>query len=87
MNKSVAILLLAALPLLGHAAGGGGHALQPANIDVSNHAAIQRGARMFVNYCMGCHSAKYVRYKQLTEVGLSEQTIKNNLMSGMAIVI
>lgn len=79
MKKLVAILLVAALPLATHAAGDG-PALQAANIDVGNDAAIQRGAKMFVNYCMGCHSAKYVRYKQLTEVGLSEDTIKTNLM-------
>ena len=80
MNKLIAIVVLTALPLIGQAAGGGGHELQAANIDIGNQAAIQRGAKMFVNYCMGCHSAKYVRYKQLTEVGLSEETIKYNLM-------
>jgi ubiquinol-cytochrome c reductase cytochrome c1 subunit len=80
MNKLIAIVLLAALPLTGQAAGGGGHELHKANIDVGNQAAIQRGAKMFVNYCMGCHSAKYVRYKQLTEVGLSEEMVKNNLI-------
>ena len=71
MKKLFAIFMLAALPMTGQGAGGDGHPLQAANIDVGNHAAIQRGAKMFVNYCMGCHSAKYVRYKQLTEVGLS----------------
>ena len=35
------------------------------NNDVSNIASLQRGAKIFVNYCMGCHSAKYVRYNRL----------------------
>lgn len=82
MKKLFAMFMLAALPMTVQGAGGGGHPLQAANIDVGNHAAIQRGAKMFVNYCMGCHSAKYLRYKQLTEVGLSEDIIKRNLMFG-----
>ena len=45
--------------------GPGGAHVQPANNDVANIASLQRGARNFVNYCMGCHSAKYVRYSRL----------------------
>ncbi len=79
MKKLMMMLALVLAPMTGFAAGG--HVeLESANIDVSNDAAIQRGAKMFVNYCMGCHSAKYVRYKQLTEVGLSEDEIRDNLM-------
>lgn len=79
MKKLITMLALVLAPVAGFAAGG--HVeLEKANIDVSNHAAIQRGAKMFVNYCMGCHSAKHVRYKQLTEVGLSEDDIVENLM-------
>ena len=79
MKKLIAVFALALLPLAGMASSGGPE-LQKANIDLNNHAAIQRGAKMFVNYCMGCHSAKYVRYKLFGEVGLSEDDIKNNLM-------
>jgi ubiquinol-cytochrome c reductase cytochrome c1 subunit len=44
-------------------------------------ASLQRGARNFVNYCMGCHSARYVRYGRLGEdLGLSEQQVIDNLM-------
>ncbi|MDJ0738265.1 MAG: cytochrome c1 [Gammaproteobacteria bacterium] len=66
--------------MTGMAAGGPKVELQQANIDLNNHAAIQRGAKLFVNYCMGCHSKQYVRYKLLTEVGLSEDDIKDNLI-------
>ena len=79
MKKLMTMLALVLAPTMGFAAGGEVE-LESANIDVGNHAAIQRGAKMFVNYCMGCHSAKYVRYKQLTEVGLSEEDIKDNLV-------
>lgn len=83
MKKLFSVLALALLmPMTAVAAGGGNVKLEQANVDIGSHAAIQRGAKYFVNYCMGCHSAKYVRYKLLTEVGLSEDDIKDNLMFG-----
>jgi ubiquinol-cytochrome c reductase cytochrome c1 subunit len=49
--------------------------------DVSgDKAALQNGAKLFVNYCMGCHSLSSIRYNRLTELGLSEQQIIDNLM-------
>jgi ubiquinol-cytochrome c reductase cytochrome c1 subunit len=53
----------------------------PARTDITNVASLQRGARNFVNYCMGCHSARYVRYGRLgQDLGLSEQQVIDNLM-------
>jgi ubiquinol-cytochrome c reductase cytochrome c1 subunit len=43
-------------------------------------AALQSGARTFVNYCLNCHGASFVRYNRLTELGLTEQQVKDNLM-------
>jgi ubiquinol-cytochrome c reductase cytochrome c1 subunit len=43
-------------------------------------AALQNGAKLFVNYCLNCHSAGYMRYTRLRDIGLSEQQIKDNLM-------
>jgi ubiquinol-cytochrome c reductase cytochrome c1 subunit len=80
MKKLIALIAFALLPVAGMAAGGGNVHLDAANVDVGNEAAIQRGAKLFVNYCMGCHSAQYVRYKQFTEVGLTEDQIEDNLM-------
>jgi ubiquinol-cytochrome c reductase cytochrome c1 subunit len=79
-----ALVLAAAVPAL--AAGGGGGAFQqPAGNDVSNVASLQRGARNFVNYCQGCHSAKYVRYNQLArDLGMTEQQVIDNLMFAAA---
>src|SRR5437870_840074 len=42
--------------------------------------SLQRGARNFVNYCLNCHSAQYMRYNRLTDLGLTEEQIKDNLM-------
>lgn len=54
--------------------------LDKAPIDASNHASLQRGARTFVNYCLNCHSANYMRYNRLLDIGLTEQQIKDNLL-------
>ncbi|PKO26987.1 MAG: cytochrome c1, partial [Betaproteobacteria bacterium HGW-Betaproteobacteria-5] len=47
---------------------------------VSDKAALQNGAKLFVNYCMNCHGASYMRYKNLLDLGLTEQQVKENLM-------
>lgn len=54
--------------------------LDKASIDASNHESLQRGARTFVNYCLNCHSANYMRYNRLLEIGLTEKQIKENLL-------
>lgn len=58
-----------------------GSALQLARNDVANVASLQRGARNFMNYCSGCHSAKYVRYSRLAkDLSLTEKQVSDNLM-------
>ena len=58
-----------------------GWPLQEAGTDVGNLASLQRGARNFVNYCLGCHSAKYMRFSQLAEdLALTEDDLRTNLM-------
>lgn len=54
--------------------------LDRAPIDPNNQASLQRGAKTFVNYCLNCHSASYMRYNRLTDLGLSEAQIKANLL-------
>jgi ubiquinol-cytochrome c reductase cytochrome c1 subunit len=54
--------------------------LDPAPIDIQDVVSIQRGAKVFVNYCLTCHSAKAMRYSQLTQLGLTEEQIRENLM-------
>ena len=45
-----------------------------------NLASLQNGAKLFVNYCLNCHSASYMRYNRLKDIGLTEEQIKTNLM-------
>ncbi|MEZ5651436.1 MAG: cytochrome c1 [Burkholderiaceae bacterium] len=47
---------------------------------LNDRAALQHGAQLFVNYCLGCHSLKAVRYNRLKDLGLTDQQIKDNLM-------
>ena len=54
--------------------------LDKAPVDASNHESLQRGARTFVNYCLNCHSANYMRYNRLLDIGLTEKQIKDNLL-------
>ncbi len=55
--------------------------LEPAGNDVADTASLQRGAMYFVNYCLGCHSAQYVRYNRLAEdLQLTENLVVQNLM-------
>jgi len=62
------------------AAGGAVH-LEPAEIDPDNVSSLQRGARNFMNYCSGCHSAQYVRFNTIGKsLGLSEEQLVDNLM-------
>jgi ubiquinol-cytochrome c reductase cytochrome c1 subunit len=80
MRTEILVLVGALLAAPAHAAGGSGH-VEHANNDVSNVASLQRGARNFVNYCLGCHSAKYVRYNRLAaDLGITEQQLIENLM-------
>ena len=73
-------LSLLAMPLLGNAAGGGA-VLQSAGNDVADVASLQRGARNFMNYCSGCHSAQYIRFNKLQQdLQLTEEQVTENLM-------
>ncbi len=66
MRKMAVALLLALLP--GFALGaGGGQKLMDAHVDVTDTASLQRGAKYFANYCMGCHSLEYLRYNRMAE--------------------
>lgn len=71
--------VLAVLPLLAGAAGAD-IPLDRAPVDLTNKPSLQRGAKIFVNYCLNCHQASMMRYSRLTDLGLTEQQIKDNLM-------
>lgn len=78
--KNTILFLAFLLPGLVSAAGGGVH-LDKANIDLTNKQSLQRGAKLFVNYCLSCHSAAYQRYNRMgRDLGLTEQQVIDNLM-------
>lgn len=64
----------------GIGAAGVGVKLDRAPVNIDDQESLQRGARVFVNYCLNCHSANYMRYTRLTDIGLTEAQIKENLM-------
>ncbi|TNF92900.1 MAG: cytochrome c1 [Gammaproteobacteria bacterium] len=81
MKKVIIGLFLLMVSPLALAAGGAHYMYKAPNIDETDKAAIQRGARVFVNYCLTCHSAEYMRYKRISDdLGISEELMKGNLM-------
>ena len=77
MKKLFIVLLFA--PLLAMASGAELR-LDKAPNRSDDQAALQHGAKIFVNYCLNCHSASYLRYNRLVDIGLTEQQIIDNLM-------
>lgn len=55
-------------------------ALDQAPSRTKDLAALQNGAKLFVNYCLNCHAASAMRYNRLRDIGLTEEQIKNNLL-------
>ena len=69
-------LLVGSMPA--HAEGEAG--LMKSGASLRDQASLQRGARLFFNYCVGCHSLKYMRYSRIAEdLGLSEKEVTQNL--------
>ena len=76
LKKLIAALVL--LPTLALASEGG-FPLDPAPAR-TDLASLQNGAKLFVNYCLNCHSASAMRYNRLRDIGLNEDQIKANLL-------
>jgi ubiquinol-cytochrome c reductase cytochrome c1 subunit len=77
MKKFLTAILFT--PLLALAAGAELR-LDKAPDRANDQAALQNGAKLFVNYCLNCHSASYMRYNRLKDIGLTEGQIRDNLM-------
>jgi ubiquinol-cytochrome c reductase cytochrome c1 subunit len=77
MRRLAGLILFA---VAGAALASEGVRLVPAPSNRLDIESLQRGARNFVNYCLNCHSAQYMRYNRLTDLGLSEKQIQENLM-------
>ena len=79
MMKKISVLLLL-LPSFAMASGGGVH-LYEAPIDLSDKESLKNGAKLFMNYCLSCHSAKFMRYKRMADdLGMSDQEVLDNLV-------
>ncbi|MDW3680853.1 cytochrome c1 [Cupriavidus sp. CV2] len=82
MKKLLSILALAgacfaAAPAM---ASEGGYPLEPAPVQTSDLSSLQRGAKLFVNYCLNCHGASMMRYNRLKDIGLTDDQIRQNLL-------
>ena len=79
--KKLILTLVAVLGIAGAAqASEGGIHWDKAPVNTSNTASLQNGAKLFVNYCLSCHSAAFMRFNRLKDIGLTDQDIKDNLL-------
>ena len=82
MKKLILTVMLAFGLVAGaQAAGGEGLAWDKAPSRTNDLPALQHGAKLFVNYCLNCHSAAFMRFNRLQDIGLTEQQIKDNLLT------
>ncbi len=77
VSRVLVLLLAAPLAAWGAAAG---YRLDRAPIDPNDLVSLQSGARLFVNYCLNCHGAQYMRYNRLVDLGLTEAQIRDHLI-------
>ena len=80
ISMLVRAALCAALLVAPAAHANEGERLQKAPINSHDRASLQNGAKVFVNYCLNCHSAGYMRYNRLQDLGLTELQITDNLI-------
>ncbi len=75
----VLLMLLLVVPMTAFA-GEESIKVDHAPVNINDNESLQRGARIFVNYCLTCHSANYMRYSRMEDIGLTEAEIKDNLL-------
>jgi ubiquinol-cytochrome c reductase cytochrome c1 subunit len=81
MKKQIITFMGATLLATSIFAAGSSVPLMSANTDIHNQASLQNGAKLFMNYCSGCHSIKFMRYNRMAaDLGLSNEQVRDNLM-------
>jgi len=80
MKKTLLSLLLTICSLTSVLANSDGIAWDRAPNKTNDVVSLQKGAKLFVNYCLNCHSAAYMRFNRLKDIGLTESQIKENLL-------
>ncbi len=79
--KKLITLVFALLPSLVFAAGGSSVPLDNPNNDIRDKASLQNGAKLFMNYCFGCHATQYQRYERVAnDLDIPLELMKENLM-------
>ena len=79
MLRGAVVLVTGLILSFGAIAAGGGN-LRHSGTDIGDVASLQRGAKLYMNYCSGCHSLKYLRYSRMAEdLGLGEEEVMDNL--------
>ncbi|EJL84480.1 cytochrome c1 [Polaromonas sp. CF318] len=80
MKKVIFALITAFGLVAGAQASEGGLAWDKAPDRTNDLGSLQNGAKLFVNYCLNCHSASFMRFNRLKDIGLTEKEIKDNLL-------
>lgn len=75
LQMLILFLMMSAMP---HASGVEIH-LDKVPVNLSDSASLQRGAQLFTSRCLACHSAAYMRYNRLEDIGMTEEQIKKEL--------
>jgi len=79
MKKLIPMLLFSALSITQFAYAG--IQIEHAPIDTSDMDSVKRGAKVFVDYCFGCHSAKYMRFNRIgRDTGMSDAELRETLI-------
>jgi ubiquinol-cytochrome c reductase cytochrome c1 subunit len=81
IKKLGMLVLLMLVPAMASASGAGVH-LDTAPVDLKDRVSLQRGAQFFAANCLACHSAAYMRYNRLMDIGMTEDQIKAMLPEG-----
>ena len=80
MKKQILTLILSVLPTFAFAAGGGAH-LESAPIDTSDMESVKRGASHFIDYCLSCHEASYMRYNRIRrDTGMTDVEVRESML-------
>lgn len=80
MFKKILSVLALTIAAVTTSTAASGYAWDEVPVKVTDKAALQNGAKLFVNYCLNCHSADYMRYNKLMDLGLTEEQIEENLL-------
>lgn len=85
MKKLFLLFVMMLSPALALAGGGGGCGTLPhcekAPVDLHNKESLQNGAKVFISYCLGCHSAKYLRYERMaTDLEIDPKLVEQYMM-------